>query len=44
METRTKVTKALGDDFDTPRAIEALMHLVKQGNIALGKKSQVFYS
>ncbi|KAM9327467.1 cysteine--tRNA ligase, mitochondrial isoform 2-T2 [Pholidichthys leucotaenia] len=34
-ETKSSVTKALSDDFDTPRAITALMNLVYHGNCQL---------
>ncbi|XP_024918122.1 cysteine--tRNA ligase, mitochondrial isoform X2 [Cynoglossus semilaevis] len=34
-ETKSKVLKALADDFDTPRAMGAVMNLVYQGNCQL---------
>lgn len=34
-ETKSSVVKALADDFDTPRAISAVMKLVHHGNCQL---------
>lgn len=40
-ETNSKVLKALADDFDTPRAMGAVMNLVYQGNCQLQPVSTV---
>ncbi|XP_042368775.1 probable cysteine--tRNA ligase, mitochondrial isoform X2 [Plectropomus leopardus] len=39
-ETKSSVMKALADDFDTPRAINAVMNLVYHGNCQLQPVSQ----
>lgn len=39
--TKSSVIRALADDFDTPRAIAAVMNLVHQGNRQLQPVSQV---
>lgn len=39
-ETKSSVVKALADDFDTPRAVGAVMNLVYQGNCQLQPVSQ----
>ncbi|XP_041359106.1 probable cysteine--tRNA ligase, mitochondrial [Gigantopelta aegis] len=38
--TRENVDKALRDDFNTPLAMEAIMDLIKQVNIKLGRKTE----
>uniref|UniRef100_A0A3Q1CHK2 Probable cysteine--tRNA ligase, mitochondrial n=1 Tax=Amphiprion ocellaris TaxID=80972 RepID=A0A3Q1CHK2_AMPOC len=43
-ETKSAVLKALSDDFDTPRAVSALMNLVYHGNCQLHPVSMVTVS
>ncbi|XP_064636904.1 probable cysteine--tRNA ligase, mitochondrial [Lineus longissimus] len=40
METKKKFKNAIADDFDTPRAMDIVMELVRRGNIELGRKSK----
>lgn len=40
-ETKSSVVQALADDFDTPRAIGAVMNLVYHGNCQLQPVSKV---
>ena len=42
-ETKSCVMKALADDFDTPRAITAVMNLVYHGNCQLQPVSTVIH-
>lgn len=41
MDTKLKVRKSLADDFDTVKAVDAVLELVSFGNKELQKKPEV---
>ena len=43
-ETKVKVERALADDFDTPKAINAMEEMIYRANVELGNKAQTAVS